>query len=1352
MADDIGLIGKTALEAVKQQFLNLIANVVDDNQVTFTLDAVNSTLVIDSREIALDGSSGAFVNSFTIPYQKSDIKECLPYPLFVDISYPANFSQIRSYLRDAYGVVIEERELATSPTGSGLADSDFVTAPATVDNLLELYVTPTSGRFLAGGMVRFKVARADGARAISDVFQQTTRPSVLELTDNLNPQTSKTIFDATDDEIAREMLKNHFGFEVNEGAITLLPKSLDYSSSTVVISPNPNDIVYKGRGEFVFDKAPISSVLADVLTVNTDYPTSFKNLRSYLKNTYGFDLAERCFTATDPNQDGFREGDVIDVPLSPDGYLELLVTRNSVRWMGRDSLKLQFMKMHPDNPLTILALDSPDGVEGELYTRQTVVTGATGTVEYAVVRGTPPVPLDVTTGLYEGIPVQGVYTWTVKAKDSDGKLALRTETIRIVEQSLEAKIQTLMNRHSEFLEVNTGQTNNSQQDFYLINPEGIVANNRHHIADTMQEAQPNGDATTEGQSLYILGWLYRYLDTRDEAMLDKAKAAFDAYVNVFYDGQQPPSTPERWVCNWIVNGKEPVLSNWPLDSQSPTHSGFKGAALNFVNGFAQIPHNVPYWGQYVDKVTFAFEGALVWDSIVSSVVGANPDGSPAWGEDGTTYDIEWMIAWNGYKYSADGDIISTGHPPNEIGQIQLKDHSVTKELKVNFANRQPVEHGGRLIGRNEAQHNRPCHVPVSRAYFGNASDAEQWFCDAAWLLWKETGEQRYYDAFRASLVTILEYTNIDAQDMFFRQTTKADTPFTDGISYNYTYPSDTPITFSRDTDGYINARTEGGVQLFMEQNSIWFRLGNESLIRSSYGGLDDEGKPFAVRLTMELSEDKNSTDARQWGMMLPSSTASVQSYDIPLDSMVPLTKEDGETPYILANTSDVNEWGGTIVEARFEEGVLSGRTASVLHFTIPDDDAQFEVSFSRYGNGRVPLDSLVYRASHDFNLRIIDDDGWRWWWMLEATGGQWATKSFSKSEARLSSYQPGHGSEEPRPDEPVYDTIADATILLDDSYTDAEFSYYVFNEIPPTYEGGDAYSILYTLMLATENAADIKIGDCTIINPRLDSLAYCPGVIPFSNNYLPDAEQFDGWHGMPYPGYQHPFFYVYADQLTEEEKSVRINNVVDFLYDSQVWYHDTFGIWGPGASAYIWNRWDNIKYGPADTWTMYHWGDGKAWAGYQPRAFFSAVRLIEAMQDVGMEVPERLTTYVTRWLTYLEEFVRQSGISPTDFPMQSIPVPDEDDFTGHMCGLWLAGASLAKTLGITVEGQDELCHSLFLELQRNQVWRPGVADVMNGGWSPWADPANNGRSGMAFGFWTGEILRGLSLYSLSLRD
>ncbi|MCT7475995.1 hypothetical protein N5V81_13510 [Escherichia coli] len=56
---------------------------------------------------------------------------------------------------------------------------------------------------------------------------------------------------------------------------------------------------------------------------------------------------------------------------------------------------------------------------------------------------------------------------------------------------------------------------------------------------------------------------------------------------------------------------------------------------------------------------------------------------------------------------------------------------------INYASQVPVEHGGYLFDRNEPWHNRPVHTPLkgSANQMGNA-DAEVWFIDARYLLWR----------------------------------------------------------------------------------------------------------------------------------------------------------------------------------------------------------------------------------------------------------------------------------------------------------------------------------------------------------------------------------------------------------------------------------------------------------------------------------------------------------------------------------------------------------------------------------------------------------------------------------------
>ena len=176
-----------------------------------------------------------------------------------------------------------------------------------------------------------------------------------------------------------------------------------------------------------------------------------------------------------------------------------------------------------------------------------------------------------------------------------------------------ANALNMIEGHHRFLQRNTGDTTDATLQHFVQNTQGVLANNRHFIAHSQMEYQPNGDGTTEGQSLHILGYAHAYLATRDPRYLEAAVWYWEAYEAFFYAGQPIPDTPQRRIANWIVNAKEPVLANWPINVAEPTHSGFKGVEFTFSNGALAIPHGAPHWGEYLDKATFAFDGALALD-------------------------------------------------------------------------------------------------------------------------------------------------------------------------------------------------------------------------------------------------------------------------------------------------------------------------------------------------------------------------------------------------------------------------------------------------------------------------------------------------------------------------------------------------------------------------------------------------------------------------------------------------------------------------------------------------------------------------------------------------------------------
>lgn len=971
-------------------------------------------------------------------------------------------------------------------------------------------------------------------------------------------------------------------------------------------------------------------------------------------------------------------------------------------------------------------------------------------------------------------------------------------SIIMTKRSAIASAMSLVYGHQDFIGRNTGLTVDAHVQHYLLNPDHVLSNNRHFIADSMAVYQPNGDGTTEGQALLIIGYCHMYQATKDESFLQAAKDAWQAYISFFYAGQAIPTTPQRYICNWLVNSKEPVLANYPVNPTEPTQGGFKCVPLVFTNGTAQIPRDAPFWGQYLDTATIAHRGHMTWEAINASVqkIKEDVDGlinwqtvydnwrvtsgvtepwssqawinwvgylgdtyTPVWGgtnPKATEYPVETIIAWTGELIDVEeGEVISSGHLESDKGKIVLKDKTINGVYLFNYATKNPVAAGGYMFARNEPWHNRPVHTPFmalknptpSYNQLGNAADAELWFIDASYLLWRLTSETKYKQACDCAFFTAHEYTFIDSTDKYFRQSKAASTPFTDGISYDFTYPNTTIIEYGRDANGYITISANAESQHFMEQQSVWFRIDNNSKLRATYGGLGDSGALLGCRVMLDVSAEKKETSTPTWyGLTLPkSSSMTPVQRDVAVTSLALMTNPSTNDDYLVADARAVTDYGGCVWAEAFEDNVNGDRQATIIKSTFPTEDAGLIIGFWLTVNEKVAPVSITYRADQPFNIRVTDDSLWRWYWLLPATGGQWATVSISKATATLASYQPDHPTD-PAPAAPNYNSVTQVTIVTDGTVTNAHFDYYVVNNIPPLFNIANGWTMTYRMMLNSSEPWKAVVGDCTIIDYRLDSLAYCPGVIPFSNIYSEGSDQIGAWHGMPYPGYQYPFMYVIHKK--PENYGWWFQNQLQFLLDSQSSYAAKVGQQGPGCAAYIWNRWDNYKYGTPDTWVNYHWGDGHPWAGYQPRAYNAAARTWYEMVVRGQTVPANLKKYVENWAVWLVDFARRfGGHTPNEFPSGDVPaVWVDDDFTAHMCALWLAGSSFALLAGCEVPGLETLLDQAVKELNDGYTVTSTPGAGINGAWSP--APREGTDNGMAFGFYTGEIFRGLAMYMM----
>ena len=954
--------------------------------------------------------------------------------------------------------------------------------------------------------------------------------------------------------------------------------------------------------------------------------------------------------------------------------------------------------------------------------------------------------------------------------------------------------------HYEFLIRNTGTTYDAKLQHFIMNPQGVLSNNRHFIADTMAQYQPNGDGTTEGQALYIIGHALMYMATRDVRFLEAAAHAWQAYITYFYAGQPIPASPRRYVCNWLVNSKEPVLASYPVNVAAPTQGGFKSVPLLFVRGRARIPHGPPFWGEYLDVATFAHRGHMAWDAIHASVRpieeeqqgridwqrvyaqyrrqhSASPWSSQAWidwpgylgrpgytvrwdGAAAQTLAVAWLTTWAGTKIGVgrgdggqqwSGDLLEEGIALQERGVVQLEDTSIDGVYLLNFAVKLPVEHGGYLFARNEPWHNRPVHAPLpSVHHMGNAADAELWFIDACYLMWRITGQAQYRKALECAFCTAHEYTLVDAADRYFRQSRGANTPFTDGIAYGFSYPKTLQVQYGRDSEGYITLQADRAGQHFLEQQAVHFRVDHRTKLRVTFAGCGHQGAALGCKVFLDVQANKADAGAADWyALTLPPSTSMTPVvHDIPLASLVRVRNPQTGDDYLVADARALSDYGGCQWQERWEQGVYDGRAANVVQAFFPNSDAGLVIGFGHTQSGRSLPQSLIYRADHDFNLRLVDANGWRWWWLLPATAGTWQQAELRADAAQLSSWQPDKVGAT-APSAPRLEAVAEITIVLDGRNDHrAHFSYYAINTPPPLLQP-DGWTMGYRMRLSCAQPWTALVGECTAMDHRLDALAYCPGVVPFSNIYAAGAQQIGSWRGMPYPGYQYPM--VYAIHSDNSRYATWMRNQVAFLRDSQLAYAQQVPEVGPGCAAYVWDRWDSHPYGKADTWVTTHWGDGKPWAGYQPRAYQGAARAWYELVVRGQTPPQELVDYVVTWAQFLVRFIQRSGgHTPNDFPIAPAPPSrTQGQPTAHMVALWLAGSCYAALAGAQVDGLDALIEGCVAELEQAYTVTADPRKAIRGAFSP--APREEGDNGMAYGFYSGEVFRGLALY-LMLRQ
>lgn len=295
-------------------------------------------------------------------------------------------------------------------------------------------------------------------------------------------------------------------------------------------------------------------------------------------------------------------------------------------------------------------------------------------------------------------------------------------------------------------------------------------------------------------------------------------------------------------------------------------------------------------------------------------------------------------------------------------------------------------------------------------------------------------------------------------------------------------------------------------------------------------------------------------------------------------------------------------------------------------------------------------------------------------------------------------------------------------------------------------------------------------------------LPYFPGSIPFATNANLVAQEFVGYNGNPFHGYQLPDLWLslaheaktvhpaldsnslpttlyttgevrYPISMSNENGTPKATNIalmeqqLIFLRDAaDVWFRD-HGFRGPFAHTFVLNTPARYNIGAPQphTWVYTNDDPNTRWVGYQVRVVESLAHV--CFKTVGddyaadsFKLAKRLLVEWLGWLNTAWPNLSGSPFKgmPTEFEASGAPTTLYEE--PHAPAIVLRACLYLKQVD---SSHDALCNALiqrcwdYMELN----WR--TTGEMKHTWSP--DPANR----QWYGFWHGEILWTLSLM---LRD
>lgn len=863
--------------------------------------------------------------------------------------------------------------------------------------------------------------------------------------------------------------------------------------------------------------------------------------------------------------------------------------------------------------------------------------------------------------------------------------------------------------------------------------------------------------------------LYALIISAAEA--DTLKNQYDAIIRRFIGRYDISPDDEHWIQQRSLSARQASITGVgspATDGELPTTVGHHNVAITFTNGVGQIPHDTTHYGDKLLVVNQVYTGKLIrnYGSLTPYLASTNQYNPTVTGLDprrpGQQYEIRHYGTVHGRFHDGKGNDLGPCST-DDIGKIILTDTSVNGELNVSWLSLE----GECDVKTNDAIIDHLLGAAIAPCFYTGSSDSVGWLAENfAWAAYSSLGFNNALYAYNNLMRRIVKAVTQASQTSFIRTnpgtTTANGEGFIDFSSYSHIHDA---FSINRTLDGVFTiAGRYGNDAPMVSISNISTKLSADSELVLELGEkLDASYADYTRRFPLIGLRLTDSSTGKRYQLRIEVRSKEIVEYryrigDI-LKNVLGYADDYGsKAGWTTLNASDYSSHSGSMADYVFTDIPGYGPSMGVRYTTMAGTSS---VSFGFRLRAKTVPRTITCRSTMKLQIKLRDVENWDWTSSVPVPDtNQWNDLPCTWV---LDETQPYHQDSETRPTEPFAtrkdgNTYVSLNLSFSNPDNNATIEYGSHIEIAWV-NTPQPVSIPNTIVLdALEISQETnyyygsgwsylkRIGSVRFENTAAKDL-YTPGIVPYLDEAIPLCGSVNPLERLCYPGYQYPHLFLYNDYLSIDERKKIIKNTVAFWRDTQSYYASVFGVTGPVAGAYVWDRWDTPTY-LRRGFSMLHFGDKYMRSEHQAHSLLAAVKLkwyAKDLFDTGVD------KFIQPWLTYLSDYIMShDGEIPTQFNEDGTVLSSSETCNPGIWGLWLLAMCYLLDQDQSNADAGLIAETCYQKLRKNVINNYTVADVMNGAWSPDPDTDNNGAKGEYYGRWSAYIIAALKYYQVFL--